>query len=329
MGYKKLGVYTTALWAGLLVYCFHCFAALDHFNLGDKRFAYEMSAPIGKGADSSVYVATEVSKGWCNNRLLEGPQKLVIKLATNQANLAREIEAIEKNIEKDREFLKYIPHPRGIVRTSLGLAMAMEFIEYARSLHILLEAGPLPEMQVAQVFIPLVRGLGILHKNGYVHCDVKPKNILVKPLLYRPEVRIIDFGFTRTKAEIDHHIKNYRIFGTPAYLSPDVFMGDHDERADLWAVVVSIYQALTKSFVYLTESGNADMRIEDLNNIHHLFLNGLYSIPIPDYLSPPMKRLLRIGFDPDIEKRYQSAIGLEDDLREVLRYWSNKKGESR
>ncbi len=79
------------------------------------------------------------------------------------------------------------------------------------------------------------------HKNGIVHRDIKPANII---LLADGTVKVADFGIARI--ESSNLTQAGSVLGTPAYMSPEQFMGQTvDGRSDLFSAGVILYQFLT------------------------------------------------------------------------------------
>ena len=106
---------------------------------------------------------------------------------------------------------------------------------------------PVATELVAQV----ARGLGTLHRNGFVHGDVKPSNILIDRI--RERILLGDFGLTGTLAAA--HLQ-----GTPAYMSPEAIRGSiQDARSDLYSLGVVLYELLTGSTPLATASTSFEL----------------------------------------------------------------------
>ena len=119
--------------------------------------------------------------------------------------------------------------------------IAMEFIE-GRELKDYFddnERFKLPE--VARIMGELLAALGHAHQNGITHRDIKPANII---LLKNGTVKVADFGIARI--ESSNLTQAGAVLGTPAYMSPEQFMGQTvDGRSDLFSAAVILYQFLT------------------------------------------------------------------------------------
>jgi serine/threonine-protein kinase len=104
--------------------------------------------------------------------------------------------------------------------------------------HTLEECPGLSLIDVLLVFRMVASGLHAMHQFGYVHCDIKPNNILISP---NGSVRIIDLGQScRIGATKE------RIQGTPDYIAPEqVKRQPLDRRTDVFNLGATMYWALT------------------------------------------------------------------------------------
>src|SRR5260370_30394726 len=86
----------------------------------------------------------------------------------------------------------------------------------------------------------LAGALGIAHRAGIIHGDVKPGNILVTA---ENKVKLGDFGIARYASQVSG---SGRLMGTPAYLAPEQIQGEpQDPRSDQFALGIVLYQMLT------------------------------------------------------------------------------------
>ena len=120
--------------------------------------------------------------------------------------------------------------------------LVMELIEGGTLRELLNERGPMPPHAVAAVLRPVLRALGIAHRAGLVHRDVKPENILISD---DGDVKVVDFGLVRAIAAAGITSTNV-ILGTAAYLSPEqVRDGNAGPASDVYGVGVLTYELLT------------------------------------------------------------------------------------
>lgn len=100
------------------------------------------------------------------------------------------------------------------------------------------------------IFIELCDAFGYAHKQGIIHRDIKPQNII---LLNKPElgsaIRIVDFGIAKLTQTTDPQNQNLtrmgEVFGSPFYMSPEQTMGQRvDSRSDIYSLGCTLYETL-------------------------------------------------------------------------------------
>ena len=123
--------------------------------------------------------------------------------------------------------------------------------------------GPLPEADIVRIAADVARGLAFAHGRGVIHRDLKPGNILIQP---DGRAVITDFGIARAISGYVASTGVNMTIGTPQYLSPEQAQGRPlDQRADLYALGVTLYKAATGEVPFT--SGDwfelARMHVED------------------------------------------------------------------
>ncbi|KAJ0258358.1 Protein kinase domain-containing protein [Hirschfeldia incana] len=132
--------------------------------------------------------------------------------------------------------------------------MSMEYAA-AGSLASFMETRTLSDSMVRDFTLMILQGLVSVHSHGYVHCDIKPENLLLFPhheydeggsLKTTYELKISDFGMsTKAGEESEFWEFDSPFLGTPLYMSPESVQGGVAEKAlDLWSlgcVVLEMY----------------------------------------------------------------------------------------
>lgn len=121
----------------------------------------------------------------------------------------------------------------------------------------------LPELDVRRYARSILRGLDHIHKRGYVHCDLKPDNVL---LVANPRdggfnAKIGDLGLSKRANQKKSKLGlNWR--GTPMYLSPEsVINGVQEPPADIWAVGCIVSEMLTGKPLWFSKQ---DMGVDEI-----------------------------------------------------------------
>ena len=107
--------------------------------------------------------------------------------------------------------------------------------------------GALTDRDVLRIGLALCDALAHAHERGVVHRDVKPHNVLVpdQPRSWRGAAKLADFGVALLAGD-DPLTRTGDVVGTLAYMAPEQASGaDIDERVDLYAVALVLYEALT------------------------------------------------------------------------------------
>jgi serine/threonine-protein kinase len=204
---------------------------------------YLIKAFIGDGGMARVYRAKHVYLDQeCAIKVLHGE-------VASDKQLAR-------RFQREAQASSRIKHPNVVSIIDFGssgdglIFMAMELL-FGRTLSDAIKSdAPYEPARAASLIRQLASGLDAAHALGFVHRDLKPKNVMLVEENGEEIAKILDFGlvlFTEM-APMDATMltRQGQVFGTPAYMSPEQSMGlEVDARADLYSLGVILYQMLS------------------------------------------------------------------------------------
>ncbi len=120
--------------------------------------------------------------------------------------------------------------------------IVMELIEGQSLAEVLRGGSTLTASRTAQLAAQVASALGYAHRQGVVHRDVKPGNILITP---EAQVKVTDFGIAQAVASEDHLAEAGSVMGTATYFSPEQAEGAAvDGRSDIYSLGVVMYEML-------------------------------------------------------------------------------------
>jgi serine/threonine-protein kinase len=174
---------------------------------------------------------------------------------------------------------------------------------------MLREHGTLPPNEAVDVLAQACRGLDYAHRNGVIHRDVKPGNLLRST---EGMVKLADFGIAKA-AEDSDITKVGSVLGTAAYLAPEQARGEPAGPAsDLYALGVVAYQLLAGRLPYDAGSLTDLARMQESGPPPRL---DEVEPDVPPALATAVARALH----RDPERRYPDASEMETALRDGLR----------
>jgi serine/threonine-protein kinase len=140
--------------------------------------------------------------------------------------------------------------PRDPSRTLLY--MALPRIDGPSLDAVISREGPLPMSRVTDVMLQICDALKMAHEQGVVHRDLKPANVLLRG---GSHVVVVDFGLAKIVsgdvAPVTVLTAQNMVCGTPEYMAPEQARGDEiDERSDIYAAGVILYQLLTQTLPF-------------------------------------------------------------------------------
>jgi len=187
--------------------------------------------------------------------------------------------------------------------------LVMEYVDGPSLKGDLASNGPYSEGRAAELIGEACNALGAAHRQGIMHRDVKPDNMM---LTKSGAFKLVDLGLAKHEEGSAEQTASGAIMGTPHYISPEQIMGAKsiDRRSDIYSLGASLFYLVTGSVPYEGSSG-AHIMSRHLND------------PLPDPrslapdLSPAFCNAVSKAMAKDPEHRYQDTLDLKADLDAV------------
>src|SRR5580692_2694454 len=134
--------------------------------------------------------------------------------------------------------------------------ITMEFVEGEDLRSLILENKKFPPNEAVEIIQQVCRALEAAHGVGIIHRDLKPQNVMRDK---NGRILVMDFGMART-LEGDGMTQTGALVGTMEYMSPEqALAGTLDQRSDLFAVGLILYELLSGKMPYKAESALASL----------------------------------------------------------------------
>ncbi len=160
---------------------------------------------------------------------------------------------------------------------------------------------------VARIGLQVAEALEYANRQGVLHRDVKPSNLLLDP---KGNVWVADFGLAKA-ADAEDITHSGDIVGTVRYMAPERFAGKCDARSDVYALGLSLYELLA-----LRPAFSAVDR-------HELMRRVMSDVPerlrgLVPHLPRDLETVVHKAIDRDPGRRYPTAAALVEDLQRYL-----------
>lgn len=199
---------------------------------------YRILREIGGGGMAQVFEAEDQTIG----------RKVALKvLVVPPAVPESEKSLLIERFQQEARSAGTLSHSNVVTLYEVGEAndvhyIAMELLTGKTVRQLLHEKGRLPVDQTLNILLQVARALDYAHKQGVVHRDVKPDNIVVTE---EGLVKLTDFGIARVANDLLRTQKEV-LMGSPAYMSPEQILGEAiDYRTDIFSLGVTAYEMLT------------------------------------------------------------------------------------
>ena len=261
---------------------------------------YQIIQILGEGGMGAVYKATDKELD------------RVIALKVIRPELASNSEILQRF--KQELILARQVTDRNVVRIfDLGEAggtkyITMEYLEGESLYQILRRQGKVPVNEALDIMRQMLSGLGAAHREGVIHRDLKPGNIMRDA---QGRVVVMDFGLARS-LEGDGMTRTGTMMGTMEYMSPEQAQAQElDARSDIFTAGLICYELLTGRMPFHADSAVASLlkRMQER------------AAPPSDWdasIPPPVSELVSHCLERDPAHRWQSAQEIIDRIDEIL-----------
>ncbi len=263
---------------------------------------YQILAKLGSGAMATVYKAKQISL----DRIV------AIKVLPKRMSSNKEF--VERFYKEGKAAAK-LNHPNIVGAVDVGEAngfhyFVMEYVEGATVFDKLDHGERYREADALKIIIQTCRALAHAHKAGFVHRDVKPKNIMITP---DGVAKLADMGLARETNDVEAaQAEAGKAYGTPYYIAPEQIRGemDVDARADLYSLGATFYHMVTGRVPFDAPTPSAVM---------HKHLKD--ELVPPDHVVPELSagvgEIIEVAMQKKRKHRYQCAEDMLTDLERV------------
>jgi len=259
---------------------------------------YRIVRRLGAGGMANVYLAEDGQLG----------RRVAIKILNDRFS---EDESFVERFEREAKSAAGLSHPNIVSIYDRGEAegtyyIAMEVVEGKTLKEVIRASGRLRPAQAIAYTRQILSALRFAHRNGIVHRDIKPHNILVGP---EERLKVTDFGIARAGAS--QMTETGSIMGTAQYLSPEQARGAQVTGAsDLYSVGIVLYEMLTGE-VPFTGDTPVEIAMKHLNEPPKPPSSRAPGIPAD------LDRVVVRALAKTPDDRYTSAEELDSDLARI------------
>jgi tRNA A-37 threonylcarbamoyl transferase component Bud32 len=262
----------------------------------------QLMEKIGRGSQAVVYKGRQISV----DRIV------AVKILLSK--VARDPDSKRRFLQEARAAAK-LSHNNIVQAIDAGESegytyFIMEIVDPPRTVADAIKdaGGPLPEKQALQIITQIAEALAHAHSRGFIHRDVKPKNIM---LTREGVAKLADMGLARQMTESSLEEAG-KAFGTPYYIAPEQVLGspDIDFRADIYSLGATFYEMVAGKPPFTAATPQQVMQ-------KHVTAQ----LTPPDHINPKLSsgvsEVVEVMMSKRPKDRYKSTEDLLVDLRSV------------
>ncbi|OQQ36202.1 Stk1 family PASTA domain-containing Ser/Thr kinase [Prescottella equi] len=267
---------------------------------------YELGEILGFGGMSEVHLGRD----------LRLSRDVAIKVL--RADLARD-PTFYLRFRREAQNAAALNHPAIVAVYDTGEAetdagplpyIVMEYVDGDTLRDIIRTEGPLQPRRAMEVIADVCAALDFSHRNGIVHRDMKPANIMINRA---GAVKVMDFGIARAISDSSSPMtQTAAVIGTAQYLSPEQARGEQvDARSDVYSLGCVLYEVLTGEPPF---KGDSPVAVA----YQHVREDPKQPSQVNPAVPPALDSVILKAMSKNPANRYQSAAEMRSDLVRVL-----------
>ena len=265
---------------------------------------YVVQAIVGTGGMAVVYRAFDKKK----NR--------IVAIKVLRPEYETDVEFVRR-FSREAEAASKVSHENIVNMLDVGIDgdmryIVMEYVDGQTLKELIRQRGAIHPDTAIRMTIRILAAVDHAHRNGIVHRDIKPQNILVDN---QGRVKVADFGIARLKTSQTTRIEGGEggsALGSVHYFSPEQARGEvADEKSDLYSVGVVMYEMLTGRVPFDGET-SVSVALKHVNEEPR---------SMRDYqggISKALDEVVMRALCKDSARRYQTAAEMAADLRKTI-----------
>jgi serine/threonine protein kinase len=270
---------------------------------------YQVESVLGQGGMGVVFRAVQTS--------VQRP----VAMKTLHPQLAMAPTFFER-FRREAEIASRLHHPNIITifdfgRTADGVCYyVMEMLQGESLRQRVKRDGPMTLRQAAAVIEQIALGVGHAHKQGVIHRDLKPHNVMLSLIDGNEYVKVLDFGLVKAMEQEDEEqlTSTGQVLGTPQYMPPEQAGGERvDHRGDLYSLTGVFYYCLTGHSPFGANTVRKALQAS-LTQKPPVISTYRKGAPVPDAID----RFCQKGLEPEQDDRFQSAEAFVEALHAAL-----------